>query len=351
MADDFAGASKRLVAAAESAARHADPAEARRALAAVARELAACIEALPVAHTARPEETKQTRIDKPPVEPPKPPPVEVRPPAPAGGSPEDALFAELAEVAKEFAASPAPVDPADYEWMAQAAQVFQSQPEERLVKFFASIVLKLDALIAYARWTKGAPVDVAKSARTKAIAILAKRGVPEPPGEPVKIRSKSPAGTSLGFGTRRLESSGDGTDGSDAIEAAARALGTDPAGDEREFRAAVLRQLEKYLIELPGKNEDFENTLLRYSVNELDKIGDPARPRPLLAILKARGINEIIVQIGAIFDESYSPSKFDRRKQKGAGARNSIIKVLQRGFIDRKGNCIQKCVVAIVSDE
>lgn len=71
----------------------------------------------------------------------------------------------------------------------------------------------------------------------------------------------------------------------------------------------------------------------------------------MIKLLASRGYTEIIVQIGAVFDESYSPTKFDRRKVQAPGApKNSIVKLLQHGFVSKQGVCAQKCIVAVSSD-
>ncbi len=119
-------------------------------------------------------------------------------------------------------------------------------------------------------------------------------------------------------------------------------------------RATIVKRLAKLLADAAGKSGDFENTVIRYAVNEVQPVEERLQPpptRPLLKLLAARGIVEIPVAIGQTFDESFSPGKFDRRKVAVSAPRNSIVKVLQRGFVDARGNCIQKAVLAVASPD
>ena len=59
------------------------------------------------------------------------------------------------------------------------------------------------------------------------------------------------------------------------------------------------------------------------------------------------GLSEIIVSVGGMFDESYDPSKYERKKVDSAKPEGTILGVLRRGFLDKNGIPIQKAVVAV----
>jgi hypothetical protein len=282
--------------------------------------------------------------------------------------PEDEVFRDLADLHKTLKAGTAPLDPADVDWMAQIPEILKKFSESdksgpKMTSFLASVVGKLDPLLAFLRWTNdSAGREAAKGVRQKAMAQIALRGATanEAPGDAVKIRSKAPAGsvvallkTGFGEAARALVSSGDGTDSSDAIEAACREVGaeTSSSPEGRALRAEIVKKIEKLLTELPGKDAEFETTIVRYALNEVHRLDDEEHCKRLLKLLASRGYNEIMVQIGAVFDESYSPNKYERRKVSVPGSpRNSIVRMVQHGFTNKQGVCVQKCTVAVASE-
>ena len=69
--------------------------------------------------------------------------------------------------------------------------------------------------------------------------------------------------------------------------------------------------------------------------------------KKLLTYLKKHGYSEIMVVVGEMFDESYSPSKYDRRKIASGEPAGKIIKLIRRGFLDKNAVPVQKAVVGI----
>ncbi len=328
--DAFKAALAAVAAKAAEAAAAPTPEAARPALAALLRELAAALEALPAAAPAA----------APAGDPPKPADPAPKP-EPSAGRPEEEFFKALAGVHQLLAQGPWPFDPEDYAFLERGPDIWKALPEadragERLVKTVASALDRLDALVAHAAWTGDAgPSAALRALRSKGAAVLASRGATAP-AEP---RPPAPASNPASQELHRL-----------ALE-----LGSARLPAERRARAAAaVKQVARYAEEAATADDEKRTVLLRYALNEATPFeawtgGEGAKR--VLALLAKSGLTEILVPLGQTFDESYSPSKYDRRKVSSKEARNTILQVLQRGFLNREGVCIQKAVVAISSGE
>jgi len=140
----------------------------------------------------------------------------------------------------------------------------------------------------------------------------------------------------------------------EAAEAIGRAvkalLGIRPrdAKDQAHLGKGV-KELWKYLENLPGQPDGY--TFVRYAVNVLhDRNGKnrlKSAVRELVSFLENGGYQEILVPLGETFDESFSPSKYERKRVPSDRPPGTILKVARRGFMDPKGVPIQKAMVEI----
>jgi len=118
-----------------------------------------------------------------------------------------------------------------------------------------------------------------------------------------------------------------------------------------EVALQAASQIDQWLAMIPQKNESMHPNFALYAIETVEKLNTDRsldnEERKLLAYLKEQGYNEIRVVIGDMFDESYSPSKYDRRKIKSHDPKGKIVKLLKRGFLDRNGLPVQKAIVGI----
>jgi hypothetical protein len=121
-----------------------------------------------------------------------------------------------------------------------------------------------------------------------------------------------------------------------------------PRIGEGGFKAAT--EVRKLLLRF-GSGQDEEAVTARYvlnAVHEHDKGGVFKKlVKELLEHMRSLGYVEIIATVGKVFDESYSPSKYDRRKVRSSEPAGTIVAVLRRGFLDRSGVPVQKALVAV----
>ena len=119
-------------------------------------------------------------------------------------------------------------------------------------------------------------------------------------------------------------------------------------GGEPMFKAAG--EIRKLLSRFES-GQDEEPITARYVVNVLHENNASGvfkkTIKDLLDHLRKLGYAEIIVGVGKMFDESYSPGKYERRKVSSGEPEGTIVGVIQRGFLDRNGVAVQKAVVAV----
>ncbi|MHC5037121.1 MAG: hypothetical protein ACYTHM_07395 [Planctomycetota bacterium] len=118
---------------------------------------------------------------------------------------------------------------------------------------------------------------------------------------------------------------------------------------DRVHLAKGIRELRKYLGNLHTQPDGY--TFVRYAVNILHERDAGNRLKGALGtvsgFLEKGGFQEITVPLGDPFDDSFSPSKYERKRVPSDRPKNTILAVLQRGYLDPKGVPIQKAVVAV----
>lgn len=131
-----------------------------------------------------------------------------------------------------------------------------------------------------------------------------------------------------------------------------------------EMKLKAMSSLTEWREKLYGSSADHELTVARYALNLLHTLetgGDAQSPElfsgpfqklkkinnRIVSILRAGGLSEILISIGGMFDESYDPSKYERKKVPSDKPPGTIVKLLRKGFLDRNGIPIQKAVVAV----
>lgn len=101
-----------------------------------------------------------------------------------------------------------------------------------------------------------------------------------------------------------------------------------------------------------------EASSARYALGSLDLVTAQARSdgverllaRPaeaLVSSLEQRGFFELPVDVGDEFDESFSPSKFERRLVSSAESEGTIVAVVRRGFQNADGVCVQQAILSV----
>jgi hypothetical protein len=234
------------------------------------------------------------------------------------------------------------VEPADAAFAARARERHAELPEDRRGSLLSECARLLDGLL----WKYHLLLAPELRARTSAVA-RALTGA-DPVAEEVQVPSAEPAGTLVAEISpfRKLVSAGrTGPAPESFLETARRAARTpSPA------RPAALDSLMKLWPQFVGADGAKELTLLRYAANAVQPV-DPALADPLARLLGQRGVAETRVQVGGLFDDSYPPSRFERRRLRSAEPRNTILSVLQRGFVGPDGVALQPAVVAVSDGE
>ncbi|MGH7144186.1 MAG: hypothetical protein ACREJ2_08590, partial [Planctomycetota bacterium] len=120
---------------------------------------------------------------------------------------------------------------------------------------------------------------------------------------------------------------------------------------EAKLRAQSLKELRNLTRQLAGADDEKQRQVCQYAINALhnsnpDKSLDAVEGK-LVDFLKASGYSEIYVGIGQKFDESYSPSKYERRKLSSDRELGTILGVQQRGFLNKSGVPVQKAIVLV----
>jgi hypothetical protein len=263
-------------------------------------------------------------------------------PQTAAGSPQapaDPLLGRLAALQEPF--QKAGVDPDDAAFTARAGERLPQLPDDRKALLLADCVRLLDGLLVKYHLLLPAPLREEGIAVQKA---LAERAGTEPPAGDLRVPDAAPAGTALAplSAGRRLVSSGrTGPAAAAFLEGVRTGLRTGSAD-----RAAALDDLMKLWPRLADADAAGELTVLRYAINALHPLGTDA-VEPLLADLRQRGIAEIGVSVGGLFDDGYGPGRYERRRVPSSAPRNTILSVLQRGFVGPDGAPLQRAVVAV----
>ncbi len=165
-----------------------------------------------------------------------------------------------------------------------------------------------------------------------------------------------------------LVSSGERSEVDEILETATGAVASLKAGSERaaEMKLKAIGSLTEWREKLYGTTGDHALTVARYALNLLHTLENPRGLKSgevfsgqtqrlkkingrIISILKDGGLSEILVSVGGTFDESYDPSKYERKKVSSDKPEGTILGLLRRGFLDRNGIPIQKAVVAVSS--
>jgi hypothetical protein len=101
-------------------------------------------------------------------------------------------------------------------------------------------------------------------------------------------------------------------------------------GAPAKAAAKGLRSIAEWMSMVPSKSPETRPDFARYAL-----------------ALKKNGYSEVRVVIGDMFDESYSPSKYERKKLPSHEPRGKILRLIRRGFLDKNGIPVQKAVVGI----
>lgn len=120
---------------------------------------------------------------------------------------------------------------------------------------------------------------------------------------------------------------------------------------EAKLRAQSIKELRNLGKQIVGADEEKQRQICQYAINSIhncnvDKNLDGVEGK-LVDILKAAGYSEIYVGLGQKFDESYSPSKYERRKVSTDKELGTIIGIQQRGFLNKSGMPVQKAIVLV----
>jgi hypothetical protein len=124
-----------------------------------------------------------------------------------------------------------------------------------------------------------------------------------------------------------------------------------PAKTRQERAAAAKEVRQKYLRQLVDADGDREATVLRYLANLVQPLNRDGSLKelvaPILSMLKDRGFSPITASIGSDFGESFSTSKYERKKVPSNEPLGRIVEVIQIGFTNRDGVPVQKAVIGV----
>ncbi len=112
-----------------------------------------------------------------------------------------------------------------------------------------------------------------------------------------------------------------------------------------------LVELQRYQREVPAGDEEKRILCARFALNLIVRIDEASQLRSerksLLNWLGERGYYEIPARVGDTFDDSYKPSKFERRLVSADRPTGEIVRVLQVGLVNRVGVAVQKTVLGV----
>jgi len=164
-----------------------------------------------------------------------------------------------------------------------------------------------------------------------------------------------------------LIGSGDETEISKVLDAGLDAVSSLKASSERaaDMKLKAMSSIIEWREKLYGTSEDHALTVARYALNLLHTLEHPVGVKPdelfpggqmgrlkkvngrFTSIMRAGGLSEILVSVGGMFDESYDPSKYERKKVSSDKPAGTIVGVLRKGFLDKNGIPVQKAVIAV----
>ena len=185
--------------------------------------------------------------------------------------------------------------------------------------------------------------------------------------ETIRLPSAAPAGRLLTVVERGLllagkpkrkatimVSSGAPNDLSQLLEGARASLRAAPAQVTHGDRVKAARALDKLWAQsAAAKTENEQGIVLRYAFNALVPLGVDDGPvgRALSALrqaLRKVGLQEVSPQRGERFDTNkFKPDRFDRRTVSSTAPAGTIVRILQPGFLNRQGICVQKAVIGV----
>lgn len=189
----------------------------------------------------------------------------------------------------------------------------------------------------------------------------------EPEGTVLAIRRR---GAVLGGDVVRkaqiLTSCGQKSEIDSLLQTGLNAVSALKANSERaaDMKLKAIASITEWREKLYGSSEDHALTIARYALNLLYTLENPigasaAEMFPeqgqklrkindrIVSLLRSNGLSEILVSLGGTFDESYDPSKYERKKINSDKPDGTIVGVFRKGFLDRNGIPVQKAVVAV----
>lgn len=189
----------------------------------------------------------------------------------------------------------------------------------------------------------------------------------EPAGTILAVRRR---GAVLGGDVVRkaqiLTSSGEESEVDGILQTALDAVSSLKANSERaaDMKLKAVSSLNEWREKLYGSSEEHALTVARYALNLLYTLENPAGASAaemfpgqgqklkkinerIVSLLRSNGLSEILVSVGGTFDESYDPSKYERKKVNSDKPDGTIVGVLRKGFLDRNGIPVQKAVIAV----
>ncbi len=150
------------------------------------------------------------------------------------------------------------------------------------------------------------------------------------------------------------------------LQAGLNAVSALKANSERaaDMKLKAIASITEWREKLYGSNEDHALTIARYALNLLYTLENPVGASAnemfpeqgqklrkindrIVSLLRSNGLSEILVSLGGTFDESYDPSKYERKKVASDKPDGTIVGVFRKGFLDRNGIPVQKAVVAV----
>ncbi|GEM_PF-3430493 len=121
----------------------------------------------------------------------------------------------------------------------------------------------------------------------------------------------------------------------------------DGAGDP----AADLAKLSRYIHELKDDDEVGATSTARHVLNlifERNTRGvHGADIKWLLALLAKQGITSLTAKVGRRFDDSFSPSKYERQQVYADAPAGTIVRIVRLGLLDSGGIPLQKAVLGV----
>lgn len=272
---------------------------------------------------------------------------------------------------------------ADHAFVEQAPAILEKLSEEDVrgakgVKFLYQLLCMVDSLAATYRSAKAQALKQAcGQAASEIVPFIEERGfgiVPRP-GETAEaaelkktpVCSPLPEGVVVAVKKRALVKEGGAMEQGELLvsngawgapqelldSVAEAVMGGGASGNEGLDRARhkAWQELQSYLEGLAGADADKVHTLYRYAVNAVNRLpsGGPVKNAMgrLIDALREGGLREIPVPLGRKFDESFSPSRYERKRVKSDRAADTVVEVIQRGFVNEKGVPVQKAIVGV----